>query len=65
MNKWGKLSPHPDGLASTPPAPEPDRVNRENNKSAGTWFVCGFVWMWGLGVFHHLGIEYSFIPNTF
>lgn len=36
VNKWGKLSPHPDGLASTPPAPEPSRVKREENKSAGT-----------------------------
>lgn len=35
VNKWGKLSPHPDGLASTPPAPDPSSINRANNKSAG------------------------------
>lgn len=37
VNKWGKLSPHPDGLASTPPAPDLSHVKREENKSAGRY----------------------------
>lgn len=32
VKQWGKLSPHPDGIASTPAAPA--TVNTENNVSA-------------------------------
>jgi replication factor A1 len=31
VDKWGKISAHPDGIASTPPAPA--FVNREHNLS--------------------------------
>lgn len=31
VNKWGKLTSHPDGIASTPPAPT--TVNLENDRS--------------------------------
>jgi hypothetical protein len=32
VNKWGRLTPHPDGIASTPTAPA--TVNTKNDKSA-------------------------------
>jgi replication factor A1 len=32
VTQWGKLTPHPDGVASTPPPPP--SVNTDNNISA-------------------------------
>lgn len=33
VTKWGKITPHPDGIKSTPPAPV--NIKTENNKSEG------------------------------
>jgi hypothetical protein len=33
VNKWGKISAHPDGIASTPPAPP--SINTDNDLSEG------------------------------